>query len=365
MNKSNNLISSRQTVFLILTSILATVDVFLPAEVARYAGRDAWMSAILATFIGYFIYRVIVALCLLFPDYSLAGFNRLLLGKYLGGVLTVFYIIAMLTVSTGVTVQFAVIMGTAFKPESSPYIWHLMVLIPALYVTSLGIHVPARMNELLLPFGLIVLLGVMVLNIPEMDFKEYLPMFYHGYLPPVKGALVIGAKLAYSVMILALIPFIEKKKKLPRQGLPAFICVGLALLAGTTAIALMGPKLTAMTLFPALEMVRHIDIGFLTRLDVIMMAVWHTGFFIFLCVSIYFAASLTRELFNLRGYKLILWIYGLVIFIGANIYITSVPLIRFLLVIPLAVLLYTVGLVIPLFLYLIARFRGYSKKKAT
>lgn len=62
---------------------------------------------------------------------------------------------------------------------------------------------------------------------------------------------------------------------------------------------------------------------------------------------------------------MILWIYGLVIFIGANIYITSVPLIRFLLGIPLAVLLYTVGLVIPLFLYLIARFRGYSKKKAT
>ncbi|RYD01793.1 hypothetical protein N752_28470 [Desulforamulus aquiferis] len=47
MNRAN-IISAKQAVFLLLTCILSTVDVFLPSEVAQHAGRDAWMSALLA-----------------------------------------------------------------------------------------------------------------------------------------------------------------------------------------------------------------------------------------------------------------------------------------------------------------------------
>lgn len=358
-----NYISAKQAVYLILTCILATVDVFLPAEVAKYAGRDAWMSALAAPVIGYLIYLIIVKLCLLFPDLSLAGFNRLLLGRYLGAAVTILYVLTFLALSTSAVMQFSIIMGSAFKPESPPYVWHLVILVPALYVTYKGIAVPARMNELLLPMGLLLLLSVVLLNIPEIDLQEFLPVFYDGYLPPVMGAIIMGSTLGYSMLLLALVPIISKKEKLIQQGPLAFTMVALALLAGTAAIGIFGPILTSMTLFPALQMIRNIDIGFLTRLDALIVTVWYTGFFVFLCAHTFAAASLTRDLFNLRGYRFLMVIYYILVLIGANVYITNVPLTRWLLNVPLAILLYAMALVIPLLLYLVAKLRGYPRQQ--
>lgn len=344
-----------------LTCILATVDVFLPTEVAQTAGRDAWIAALLAPFIGYIIYRIIVALCLLFPDLSLAGINQKLLGKYLGGLVTIFYILSFLLFCTLVAKQFSIIISTSFKPESPPYVWHLVILIPALSAAFLGIAVPARMNEILLPLGILLLVVVGLLNIPNIDLSEYLPMLQHGYLPPIEGAVMAGSRLTYGMFFLALIPLLSKKEKLPGQGVLAFVIVCLSLLIGTLSIAILGLKATEASILPALMIIRSIDIGFLTRMDAFMMTIWHTGFFIFLSVFVYSAASLTRDLFKLKDYRLILLLYGVVIMGGANFYITNVPIIRQLLMIPIGSLLYFLSLVLPLFLYGLARVKGYRK----
>ena len=356
-------ISPKQVLFLVLTCILATVDVFLPAQVAQIAGRDAWLAALAAAVLGYLIYRSILLLSLLFPRQSLAGFNRQILGKYLGGLLTLFYIVSFILLCTSVVVEFSIIMGSAFKPGSAAYVWHLVVLIPAMYVTSLGISIPARMNEALLPLGLLLLFAIVILNIPEMDLKEYLPILEKGYLPILQGTVLTSSKLCYAIMILALMPFVNKQEKLVKLGLPAFFIIGLALLGGTTAIALYGPQLTAITLLPALGLIRNVDIGFLSRLDAFMIGIWYSGFFIFTCCYSFAAASLTRDLFGLKNYRPVLWFYGVVILVVANAKIMDVPFIRMLFGIPLAVLLLSLSLGIPLLLYVLARLRGFPKRQ--
>ncbi len=354
-------ISPKQMVFLFLTCILATVDIFLPAQVAQIAGRDAWICALAAPVLGYFIYRILLLLSLLFPQQSLAVFNRKLLGKYLGGILTLLYITSFILLCVFMVVQFSIIMGSAFKPESPPYIWHLVILIPAMYVTSLGISVPARMNEVLFPLGVFLLFAVVALNIFEIDFREYLPVFEQGYLPALKGTVLTASKLSYAILILALMPYVNKQEKLVALGLPGFFVIGLALLAGTSAVALFGPKLTAITLLPALAIIRNIDIGFLSRLDAFMIGIWYSGLFIFTCAYSFGAASLTRDLFGFKNYRPVLWFYGIVILILANVKLLDVPYIRMLVGIPLTILLLILSLGIPLLLYLVAKIQGYPK----
>lgn len=355
-------ISPKQAVFLIITMILATVDVFLPSELAQIAGRDAWMSALGAALIGYFIYRIILALGLLFPESNQAEYTRIILGKYLGGLLVLAYTVGALVVSAAVVVQFSVIMGTAFKPESPPFIWHLTLLIPAVYVVSRGIEVPARMNEVLMPLGLALLLFVISLNFREMELGQFLPMLYEGVLPPIKGAIYLGGYMSYSLIIMVLVPLVEKKEKLASLGGVTFILTAVALLGGTAAIPIFGPELTAMTLLPALAMIRNIDIGFVTRLDAFMIAIWYTGLFIFLCLSTYIPAINIQTLFGFRSHRWLLLVNALIILILANIAIVSVPFLRFMFGVPLAVTLYIYSVVIPLFLYIIARLRGYPQR---
>lgn len=358
----NNKISAKQAAFLVATCILATVDVFIPSEVAQRAGRDAWLSVVIAAIIGYSMFRLILKLCSLFPNHTLAGFNRLLLGKYVGGLVTVIYILAFLIVSAVALVEFAVIIPTAFKPGSSIFLWDFTLLLPALYVASLGISIPARMNELLLPLGLLILLVVAVFNIPYINLKEYLPVLENGYLPPLAGAYTIGGKVGYSLLYFAIFPLIEHKDKLKTLGNKLTPLLMLALWAGTLAIPIFGPALTGMMIFPALEMIRNIDIGFITRLDALMMMIWYMGFLIYITAFSYGAAVLTRDLFNLKGYRLVLWFYGLVILIIADFRMINVPLIRTLFLSPLSSMVYILALVIPLLLLIVAKLRGYPKE---
>lgn len=76
----NNKISAKQAGFLVAACILAAVVVFIPSEVAHKVGRDAWLAVLIAAVIGYSMFRVMMLLCSLFPNHTLAGFNRLLLG---------------------------------------------------------------------------------------------------------------------------------------------------------------------------------------------------------------------------------------------------------------------------------------------
>ncbi|RYD01792.1 hypothetical protein N752_28465 [Desulforamulus aquiferis] len=146
-----------------------------------------------------------------------------MLGRYLGGLLALIYIVSFLFFCVMVTIQFSIIISTSFKPESPPFVWHLVVLVPALYVSYLGISVPARMNELLLPLGLLLLPLVALLNIPNINWDEYLPMLQHGLLPPIEGAVLTAGELTYPMLILALIPLISHKEKLVGYGIPALL----------------------------------------------------------------------------------------------------------------------------------------------
>lgn len=353
-------ISAKQAIFLVITCILTTVDVFLPSQVAMLAGRDAWISALLAPLLGYLIYRILVALCLLFPHQSMAGFNGKILGKYLGGFLTLIYVAAFLLFCTGAVVEFSIIISTSFKPESPPYLWHLTLLLPSLLVATMGISVPARMNEILLPLGVLLLVLVSLMNISNIQLDEFLPIFQYGPLPFLEGAGLVGGRLSYALLLVALAPLIKHQHKLPGFGAPAFVVVGVALLFGTLSIPIIGLQATQAEMFPALMLIRAIDIGFLTRMDPFIMMIWFTGFFVFLAVFSYGAAVLTRDLFRLQTYRWVLWFYGLLIVLGANFRITNVPMIRELLGTPASIGLYLLALVIPLFLYIVARTRGLA-----
>ncbi|MEG6615778.1 endospore germination permease [Peptococcaceae bacterium 1198_IL3148] len=360
----NTKITPKQATFLVLACTLSSVHVFLPNELAQYTGRDAWISALLAPFIGCLIFFMVIKLGLLLPNHSLAGINKKLLGRYFGGLITCIYITSFLVLCIRNLIQFGLIMSVAFKPESVPYIWHLIVLIPALYVSFLGISVPARMNEVILPMGLGLIVMLVLLNIPNINLKEYLPVLQYGYKPSLVGTTFIGGHLAYSIIIFALMPLINKKDKLIKCQIIIFgTIIMLSLLVATLSIAILGLKYAETALLPTVSMIRTVDIGFFSRVDAVMMMVWQMGFFIAVAVLLYAAASLTRDLFNFKGYRIILLVYGLVVFIGANIYITNVPQLRQLFLQPLTILLYFLGLAIPLLLYMLAKLKGYPKRE--
>ncbi|MBO8137243.1 MAG: GerAB/ArcD/ProY family transporter [Desulfotomaculum sp.] len=75
-------ISARQLMFIIITFIISTADIFLPAIVAQQAGRDSWISVVVANAEAMVVAAVALSLGLRFPQLTLVGICQKVLGKW-------------------------------------------------------------------------------------------------------------------------------------------------------------------------------------------------------------------------------------------------------------------------------------------
>ena len=296
-------ITSIQLSFLLITLVIATADVFLPAFVAQEAGRDSWLSVILGTLIALITVSIILALGLRYPDKTIIQYSSEILGKPIGLLISILYIYFLLENTRGVTRELGELFVIAFNPDAPMFIYNAVVVAVAAYAVLKGLEVIARVNQLLLPIGLGILLFVSMFNIPNMDFNNFLPVLYDGFKPVIRGSFLIKSYLLEVVVVLQLIPFVSKKDKIRRNTLIAVILLGLSLMVGTLTIAVFGP-VTKNFLFPALEFVRYAGTGqFFRNLDISIMGVWIAGIFIKISVFYYCSVLALAQLLNFKSYK--------------------------------------------------------------
>lgn len=296
-------ISVLQFSFLIITVILATADVFLPALVAQQAGRDSWFSVIIGTIISIIIVNIFISLALKYPDKTFVEYSCDILGKPLGklaGGIFLYYIFIIACISTRNLGEIFVI---AFNPKTPIAVFIITIILLAAYAVGKGIETISRMNEILLPVGIMVLIGISALNFKELDFNYFLPIMYDGIIPPLRGSILIQAWMIETIIILQLMPFLKDKKKIRSSVTASLVVVGLGLQIGVLIIALFGLA-TKFFMFPALEFVRYASFGENFRgIDITIMSVWLGGAFIKISAFTYIFIMGLAQLINIKSHK--------------------------------------------------------------
>ncbi len=64
----------------------------------------------------------------------------------------------------------------AFNPKTPIAVFIITIILLAAYAVGKGIETISRMNEILLPVGIMVLIGISALNFKELDFNYFLPI---------------------------------------------------------------------------------------------------------------------------------------------------------------------------------------------
>ncbi|MCX7921701.1 MAG: spore germination protein [Clostridia bacterium] len=360
--QERGIISPLQLSYLAITVVIATADVFLPAFVAQESGRDSWIAVIIGTIFTLFAVAVFLALGMKYPDKTIIQYSDEILGKWLGkgvGLIYVYYYIVIAAVSTRELGELFVI---SFNPFAPIAVYNIITMAVAAYAVMKGIEVIARVNEVLLPTGLFVLIFIALVNIPNMNFKNFLPILADGIYPSVKGGILIQGWLLEVIVVLQLIPFSSEKQKLKKLISASVVLLGLGLQIGVLTIAVFGP-LTGKFLFPALEYVRYAALGeYLENLDIIIMGVWITGIFIKIAVFYYAAVHGISQLVGFKSYKPVVVPVGILL---ATISIVAVKrLIQFIHYLHYIFPLYSfvIGFAIPFILLVISAVRSRVKK---
>ncbi len=306
-------ISALQLALLNVTFIIATADVFLPAFVAEEAQQDSWLAVIVGTATSLAIIAVFLSLGLRYPEKTIIQYACDILGKPLGKLVGFLYTFFFLFLSYAVTGELGEIFTISFNPAAPVSLYSIAIITVAAYAVKKGLEVITRINEVLLPVGMLVLFFIATVNLPHMDLKYFRPFLYNGIPPVLRGGILIQSWLIESVFVLQLIPFVKEREKIRKHVVLSIVFLSLGLQTGVMTIAVLGP-LTGKMLFPALEYVRYASIGvYINNLDISIMVVWISGIFVKIALAYYLAVLALAQLFGFPSYKELVVPVGLLI----------------------------------------------------
>ncbi|MFZ5652326.1 MAG: GerAB/ArcD/ProY family transporter [Bacillota bacterium] len=297
-------ISNRQAVLLIVSTILPTSIMFLPAMIYKEAAQDSWMSVILVTAFGLAAGMVIAGLGTRFPDKTIVQYGGLVAGRNLGWAIGLLYAAFFLYINTFIIREFAEMMITIFLPETPLLVFSVGLVMASAYAVRGGLEVLARANEIALPVALGLLLLIVALISPEMQFEHFTPALEKGFLPVLKGAYSPALFFAETVVMLMLIPYLNRPREAGGTVFRGVAIIGLfQLMAVTASIAAFGAK-TARAQFPTLFLARQVSIAdLIERVEPFIMLIWVFGGVMKVGVFYYCCVLATAQWLNLKEYR--------------------------------------------------------------
>src|SRR5690554_4729012 len=271
----------------------------LPRTVAEVAGRDAWLSLLIAGVFTWGLAVLIWLLCRKFPNRTLPEFCILVLGKPLGILVSVLYALYAFTAAGESLRIFVELIKTWVLIWTPASVFVLAILVTAVYINRLGATTLARLMEIITLLTVFVLL-IWLVPVGEINFLNLRPVGTEGLVAIAKGGQEsIFAFLGFDVM-LVLFPFIRNRKNILRVTLLALTVVTL-LYAGNVILThgVLGVEHTLLQQWPLMNYLRVGSLPFIQRVDTIVLFFWTAQILAVVAIQ-YFAgtyilASLTRH----------------------------------------------------------------------
>ncbi|ETI68236.1 GerAB/ArcD/ProY family transporter [Neobacillus vireti] len=278
---------------------------------AQEAKQDAWISFLAASVLGIVIVYIACKTALLFPKQTLIQFSKLILGKWVGTIVIIVYLLQWFAVIGNILREFADFTITILLPFTPPWALILTMLLLMIYVTCIGgIEGIGRCSEVFGTIMFLSLFALLILSVQNVDLQRILPIFTDTGIKRIwKGALTPLAFLGESVMVLMLISFMDQPKKGLKcavWGITASACI-----VSTVAfwvLMTLGPELTANLRHPVFDTVSYISVlDFIQNLELIAVLVWILSVFIKLSLYFFFASYGTAQLFKMKNWRKMIW----------------------------------------------------------
>ncbi|MFZ5631568.1 MAG: GerAB/ArcD/ProY family transporter [Bacillota bacterium] len=297
-------ISCTQTVFLLITLVGSTAVVFLPAISARIAGRDAWLTPLLATAPGIYLALVISALGRRFPGQTLIQYLQSVLGSWPGKITGLFYLFFFLHTNGVIIREFSELMVTMVMPRTPPVVFHVTILLLCAWAVRGGLEVLARTVEVIFPLMLFIFAAAVLLTVKDMHLENLLPVLENGFKPVIRASLDPIGWRGEIILLAMFLPCLDRPGEGGRCAVAAVVIIGIILVFDAVAnTAVFGPAVGRMT-FPTFSLIRQVSIAnFLERIESVHVAIWVLGMFGKIALFYYAAVLGAAQLANLKDYR--------------------------------------------------------------
>jgi len=312
-----------ETLFLLVMTLPIMGHVVILPLMLDVAGRDAWISIFLSLPAAFMFAIAIYRLRLKYPKENISGMLHNLLGKFFGTLLTVVFIIYFLFLtifSFALLVDFVYI---AFLPETpllAILVWFLIFFV---YVAIKGMKRIALTAGVLSIIAMVSGHTVTLLDTRMKDWSELQPMFEFGWSPILWGSLLLTS-IWIELLLLLCVPIqnIREKRMFLLWSIGILLNALMMFSTTTGSITIFGLGQADNFVYPALEPVRIISLGFIDRFDIYGLLLMAVGTYIRCSLYLRIAYDIVESKVSSKWIKRG-WFLGLVLLVFLGTYYLS------------------------------------------
>ncbi|ADU51931.1 Spore germination protein [Thermaerobacter marianensis DSM 12885] len=283
---------------LLIITVLATLVFFLPRSLAAAAGRDAWLAVLVSTPV---VALVVGAWYAFYFRPGLTPLDRVRFHPF-ARWLVLPVLVAYAAYHAGGILGETVLLMVVVFPETPGWAFHATLALTTWVLVAYGRETQARLALLVLPVMVLALLFNLAILLPgNAEWVQLLPVLERGPLPLLRGALVMLAAAAETLILTYFADGLPSRDRLVRPL--ALAAAGkVVLLAGVAmaCIVVLGPGETARAVAPTFILARLARPGpVLSRPEVITISAWLLGIVLKLALFVYVAGVTARVTFGL------------------------------------------------------------------
>ncbi|MBB3155896.1 spore germination protein KB [Paenibacillus endophyticus] len=298
MNKIN------QFQFMLLISLFTVGNsiLLLPELLYRTAYHDSWLAIIIGIGASLLINMLLLKLSQFYPDLTWVEISEKLLGKWFGGLVSVFmlfYLLYGVTVLLFLSGQF---INIEIMPETPLVAFSITMAVIMVFGVRLGLVTLGRAAEIFFMLVTLLFILLLALLVPQMELTNIKPVLE----TPIKN--IIHASFVYfSISGGPLVCFLMILPNTLRPNFKSFqlgsLIGGLFIFLTTlTCILVLGPNMQFET-YPSYSIAKKVNVeDFITRIELIFAVIWFVT--IYYKLALYFYATIKgfSDLFKLSKF---------------------------------------------------------------
>lgn len=287
-------ITTPQAAVIVINFILGSGLLILPRSSAEKVHTpDVWISVILGGVLTIIAGVVMVKLSQQFPKKTFYQYSIEIVGKWVGGLLSL-VIICYFLITSGYQVRSMVEVIRYLLLEGTPT-WAITMIFMwvGLYLIIGGINPIARLFEIILPLTVIFFLVVAFMSIKIFEIDNMRPVLGEGVIPVLKGVKTTALAFTGPEIMLLLIPFMNQPKKAVKALLVG-VSIPLIIYVITVVMVIGALSVDGVVTrtWPTLDLIRSFEVAGLIfeRFESLLLVVWIMQIFASFTISYYAAA---------------------------------------------------------------------------
>lgn len=304
MEIKKNKITPTQLIFMVIQTQIGISVVTLPSKLYLAAGRDGWISSLVAGLTSQLFILIIWGLCKRFPNKTIYEFLPVLWGKVLGNLIRVGYIGYFTIIGSEVVYLYGGIVKKWILPRTPLIILFGLMMVVCVYLTQEILRTIARFLVMVSIFLLFMLI-IPVFTFKDADILNILPIAHSNWINIFKG--INGAMfstLGYELLLICY-PYVKGNSKEIFKAVSVanvFTTLFYTFMTFSSLIYFSSPEMAYIP-EPVLYMLKSITEQILLRPDLYFLSFWLVIVATSIMMYLFLASEGLANLFRFKTHR--------------------------------------------------------------